>query len=160
MATYKVLACEEKQPGWKVVTLQMSETSQQSDVSVNKVNKKGEEFSGFDAIAVGVEVKGELWQSSAGKWYLFAPKPDAGKPWKSGGGSAAIAKAQETKREDIKEAQERKNEAIALAGAMRDATLVSLAALRDTPFPTDDEFKAEWTKWVKFFLGAGDQPFI
>ncbi len=43
---------------------------------------------------------------------------------------------------------------------MRDATMVSLAAYREQPFPTDDEFKAEWRKWVKFFLGEADQPFI
>lgn len=83
------------------------------------------------------------------------------KVWQtSGNKSAAVTAAQEMKREHIKEAQDRKEEAIKLAGPMRDATLVALAALRDTPFPTDDEFKAEWRKWAKFFPGEADQPFI
>lgn len=73
---------------------------------------------------------------------------------------ADIAAAQETKKTNIEEAQNRKHDAIARAGAMRDATLVTLASLKDAPFPTTEDFKAEWTRWVKFFLGKADEPFV
>jgi hypothetical protein len=85
------------------------------------------------------------------KQYLFAPKPKA-----SGGGgarnTAAIAKAQETKAENIKEAQANKNTAVMIAAAMRDASSIALAALKEQPFPTDDEFIAEFLKWRDWYL--------
>ena len=73
---------------------------------------------------------------------------------------AGIAKAQEVKREDIAAAQERKNESISIHGAFRDATLIALASYAQQPFPTDEEFKAEWTKWVKWILSKHNEPFI
>lgn len=158
MATYKVADVQEKNADWKVISIEMSEGNFQEEVSVNRKNKKEEIFPGFDDIKVNATVEGDLWQSGAGKWYLFAPKPKA-PGGQRGGNAAAITKAQETKREDIKDAQERKAEAISRAGSMRDATLVSLACLKDSPFPTDSEFKVEWEKWYKYFMAKADEPF-
>ncbi len=86
------------------------------------------------------------------------PKP-AGGP-RTGGNAATIAKAQETKREDIEAAQDRKERSIRLSQAMGGATQIALASLKDQPFPTDDDFKAEWTKWCKWLIAQGNQPFI
>lgn len=85
------------------------------------------------------------------------PKPAGGS--RGGGNSAAITKAQDTKREDIKDAQERKKEDIAQAAAFRDATLITVEWVKSAPFPMDHEIKEYWKSWVKFFLAMGDQPF-
>lgn len=154
----KITSVEDKSKDWKIVSLITSTGVSVDDVSVNRTNKNGEIFPEFDGIVKDADIEATLWTSPTGKQYLFAPKLPPQRPKFMGG--SGIAKAQETKAENIKEAQERKNEAIQLAGAFRDATLVSLQALRDNPFPTDEEYKAEWTKWVKFFLNQGDQPFI
>jgi len=50
-----------------------------------------------------------------------------------------------------------REDAIKLAGAMGDVTLVTSPHLK-TSFPTDDEFKAEWTKDVR--AGAGAQRYL
>lgn len=86
------------------------------------------------------------------------PKP-AGGPRSGFGGQQAEA-LMEKKNNNVEAAQARKSDAIARAGAFRDATLVSLALLKDQPFPTDVDFKREWEKWVKYFLGKGEEPFI
>lgn len=153
---------EDKSADWKVVGLLSEDKTAYEGVSVNRVNKKGETFPNFDDIKAQAEVEGDLWKSPADKWYLFAPKKPLDRPkfFKPGGGAAAIKKAQETKAENIAVAQERKHDAIARAGAFRDATLVTIASLKDTPFPTTEDFKAEWTRWVKFFLGKADEPFV
>ena len=120
------------------------------------------DFPNFATLAVGGYVTGTLRASADPKYgpTLYTERVISPAGGGRTGMSTGIAKAQETKRDDIKDAQERKNEAIQLAGAFRDATLVSLQALRDNPFPTDEEYKAEWTKWCKWFLQQGDQPFI
>lgn len=108
---------------------------------------------------VGDDVDGEFTMN--GTYTNFKLKRKVGAPnFVQKQRSAEIEKAQETKREDIAEAQNRKHDAIKLAGAFRDATLISLASLKEMPFPTDDQFKDEWTKWVKWLLLQGDQPFI
>lgn len=120
---YKLASVEDKNADWKVVSLEMSEGNFQEDVSVNRTNKKGEVFPNFDGIQVNATVEGELWQSSGGKWYLFAPRPKPA-PSAAGGGMRGVAAAQTRKREDIAAAQENKSHAIKVASAMRDATLL------------------------------------
>ncbi len=155
---HKILTVENKNNDWKVVSIAMPDDNTLQNVSVNRANKKGEVFPNFDGVIPNALIDGELWESGASKWYLFAPKQ---KPQRAPSAAPAqIAKAQEVKRENIEEAQNRKQDAIQKAGAFRDATLVSLAAMRDVPFPTDAEYQQEWRKWVKFFLGAADEPFI
>jgi hypothetical protein len=131
-------------------------------VGIGRKAKDGTiQFQTFDAFVDGYQMEGNLWRSpSTGKQYLYPirePKPATGAYTRSGG---AITKAQEKKAEDIETAQNRKKDAIALAGAFRDATLISLASYRDIPFPTDEEFKAEWIKWVRWILSKNEEPFI
>lgn len=161
MAKYGIVVVEDKNADWKVITLEMGENSFQEGVSVNRKDKKGgPDFPEFDKIVVGGSVEGELWQSPTNqRFYLFAPRPKpAGGP-RGAGNAAAITKAQDTKREDIKDAQERKKEDIAQAAAFRDATLITVEWVKSAPFPLDEEIKAYWRSWVKFFLNEGSQPF-
>lgn len=155
---HKITGVTNKSNDWKLLTIEMGANSYQSDVSVNRTGKKGEVFPNFDAIAPGITVEGELWQSGQGKWYLFPPKVQ--KQGNSNFKGQQIEKAMERKEQAIDTFQDKKNEAILRAGAFRDATLVSLASLRDQPFPSDEEYKAEWKKWVKYFLQKGDEPFV
>ena len=130
--------------------------------SMNRTNKDGTvvQWPQWETLADGVVIDGNLWTNPTNqKQAIYPPKPKA-----AGGftprGAGAITKAMETKAANIEVAQTRKNDAIALAGAMRDSTLITLAALKDQPFPTDEEFKAEWTKWVKWILNQHEQPFL
>lgn len=113
----------------------------------------------YEAMEVGVDIADDqlIFDAQYGNYKLKPlPKP----PTAPRGGGAAITKAMETKSENIKEAQDRRNEAVLRAGAFRDATLVTLAMLKDQPFPTDADFKSEWERWVKYFMGKGAEPFV
>lgn len=85
------------------------------------------------------------------------PKP-AGSP-RGGFGSKQAEELINKKNDNIQQNMASKNEAIIRAGSARDATLVSLACLKDAPFPTDSEYKAEWEKWYKYFMGKAEEPF-
>lgn len=159
---YTILEIAEKKPGWKVATLRDVTGITTAEVSISETNQKGDlQWPGFKGFVEGTTIEGNLWKSpSSSKYSIFPPKSSSGAYTKRGVGSAAISAAQDTKRVDIAVAQDRKHDAIARAGAFRDSTLVTLASLRDQPFPTDEAFKAEWTRWVKYFLGKADEPFI
>jgi hypothetical protein len=153
VALFVLYAIIVKGDGWKVVTAKEAIEGGRTfnDVSINKVDRAGAiAWPNFDTIEVGATIEADYWRSPQNKQYLFAPKPKS-----SGGGArntAAIAKAQETKAENIKEAQANKNTSIMIAAAMRDAGAIALAALKDQPFPTDEEFIAEFTKWRDWYL--------
>lgn len=114
------------------------------------------DYEGYAAVVEGGVVSGEVFKK--GEYWNF--KGENQKPAYTGGKTGAMNKVMETKNSNILAAQDRKHDAIAKAGAFRDATLVTLASLKDQPFPLDEEFQAEWTKWVKYFLNVGEQPFI
>lgn len=111
---YTVKKLEKKSPEWYVADLSDANGTTLQSVSINKVNKKGEQFPGFDQIEKGAEVNGEHWVSGAGKNYLFEPKPEG---QKSGGRpnfdriiekkADLINQAQDTKAENIAKAQDR-----------------------------------------------------
>lgn len=160
---YHVLSIELKKPDWKIATLKEGIEGGKTieKVSINKTDQKGDTaWATFDDIKEGSTIEGNYWENAKGLAYLFPPKPKTTSTGAPRGNSGAIAKAQEKKAEDIATAQTRKHEAIATAGAFRDATLIALASLKDQPFPTDDEFKAEWLKWVKWILVQNEQPFL
>ena len=71
---HKITAVADKTKDWKVVSILNAAGEIVENISVNRTNKKGEVFPNFDAITVGASVEGQLWQSSTGKIYLFAPK--------------------------------------------------------------------------------------
>ena len=72
--SHKITGVVNRNADWKVVSILNAAGDIVENVSVNRTNKKGEVFPGFDDIAVGASVEGQMWQSPAGKLYLFAPK--------------------------------------------------------------------------------------
>lgn len=157
---YTALEVEIKSPDWKIVNAIGVDGVEVKDASINRTSKKGDVFSNFDSIQEGAQFEADVWRNDAGKAYLFAPKPKTTPTGANKGQFGAVKAAQERKGEMIEKSMDRKEEAIALAGAMRDATLISLQSYRDQSFPSDEEYKAEWTKWCKWILGQHDQPFI
>lgn len=155
---FNARSVEIKSPDWKIVTAVDPNGIEVVDASINRKDKSGNEFPGFDAIIEGASFEAETWRNPAGKWYFFAPKKPA-----SPRGSGAITKAMETKRENIKEAQDAKTWAIRVSGAMRDATLMVSTFDSSMPFPTNEELKKDWENWRDYFLSEFDkkinQPF-
>lgn len=134
---YEILWVENKKDDWKIASLRESIEGglEITDVSINKVDKKGRSFPGWDSITPGATVTGNLWQNPANQKYtLFAPDlpkpagtPPAGAPRPAttgGGGMRGVAAAQERKTAMIKDAQENKGRGMMVAGAFRDATLI------------------------------------
>lgn len=71
---HQITAVDNKAKDWKVVSILNAAGDIVENVSINRTNKKGDIFPNFDGIAVGQKIEGQLWQSPAGKMYLFAPK--------------------------------------------------------------------------------------
>jgi len=121
---FKIDWIETKKPDWKIATVTGIDGIQHSDCSINRTGKQGEVFPDFEALAPGHTIEADLWNSPAGKNYLFAPKPKTA--GRSGGGprAAVVEAAQDRKAGHIKEAQENKERSIMVASAMRDATVL------------------------------------
>lgn len=158
MSKYKLDWVEKKNIDWVVVSIEGD--GQPKEVSINRKSKTGELFPNFDGIQPGAEVEGELWQSNAGKWYLFPPKPittPSGAPRGSGGAFKAqqIDKHETRKEGFIEKIVHTKEESIKMAGAQRDAVLIVVELLRSYPpteFPGQDFVKSEIIKWRDWFL--------
>jgi len=151
---YKVIWLEVKSPDWKVATLS-DDQQQYANVSINKVNKKGEVFPGFDEITNAGTVKGNLWQSPKGAYYLFAPK--VGVAGQSGAFKGQqIAKAQEKKAEYIATAQDNKNEGIKIASTISMATNVVIATLKGEQIIDESVIKGKIREWRNWFLAEWD----
>lgn len=156
MATYKVDWVENKNPDWKVATLVGADGYKTEDVSINRANKKGEVFPNFDGILPGSDVEGELWQSNASKWYLFAPK--APKSASGGGFKGNMEKVMERKESGIRLSQENKEHGIKVASTMNGAVQIAVAMIKDdkTVIWTDDLVKKEVKKWREFLWLSWD----
>lgn len=74
---FKILKLEKKNAEWIVASLVDAAGDVHENVSINKVSKKGDIFPNFDTLEVGTKVEGRIWESDAGKKYLFAPKGGA-----------------------------------------------------------------------------------
>ena len=160
MPIFKIQAVDNKSADWKIISITSPDGNNLTGVSVNRQNKKGEFFPSFDDIQVGKEVDGNLWTSSAGKNYLFAP--DIKKTYKTfqgAGKSAVVEKAmdrkesfiersQVAKEESISKAQDNKEHSIMVAGTSTGASniLVALMSKGDV-----EDWKAEWIK-IRHFL--------
>lgn len=122
--TFIVEWIEQKGPDWKVCNLKAQNGVTVADVSINRVNKKGETFPNFDAITLQATVEGNLWKSSTGKAYLFAPQVK-----KRIFNSGVPNKLMIDKQEGIRAAQENKSESIKVSSTMRDAVAITLAQM-------------------------------
>lgn len=72
--SFLVKKIDKKSEDWKILSVVNGAGDLVENVSVNRINKKGENFPGFDEIREGEKVDGNLWESPANKLYLFAPK--------------------------------------------------------------------------------------
>jgi len=152
----KIEWAESKNEGWKVCTV--NDNGQTiTDVSVNRVNKKGETFPNFDDIKPGFEVECELWKSPAGKTYMFAPRPQSAP--KTGGG-AGIKVAMAEKAKAIEHSIDRKDNSILLSSTFRDATILTSAQMKGGENWSNEEVMEKWKMWrswlMEQFGDAGD----
>ena len=154
---------EIKSPDWKVVSLKDAQGKVTADVSVNRTSKKGEVFPNFDAITLGATVDGELWQSTAGKWYLFAPKNNLGSKPAWAKKENTINKAMDRKEDSIEKFQSSKENSIKMAGAMRDATLLTVEQIKQAVARGEmvevEDMKVMWSDWRTWLLGKSEEPF-
>jgi len=159
---YHLNKVEKKTDDWYVLSIKGLDDTQYEDVSVNKTDKAGSPQWDMSEFVEGKSINGNIWTSPKGKHFLFPIKEKAVVK----GGAPGIKAAQERKAETIKEAQENRAQGVKVAAAMRDATLITLASLKDQPFPTDEEFQAEFIKWRSWYMEqwataekVADQPF-
>lgn len=165
----KIEWTENKSSNWKVCTVMNESGATIENVSVNRKNKKGETFPNFDDIAPGREVEGDLWQSPAGKWYLFAPKakgqgmgprPEyAPKPIsKSGAVEAAniTKKSVETSQMNKERLEEIKQIAINRSSSQTAAVNIVTAFYKDL---SEDEIREKIEYWYQDCLTRLTQPF-
>ncbi len=151
MAKYNVNWLAKKNEDWIMASLKDGE-KEYKDVSINRVNKKGETFPGFDDLQPGRDVEGELWESPSHKWYLFAPRPESTRGGAGGAfKQAQIEKTMDKKNEFIGKTLDRKEDSIRLAGAQRDAVLIVTTRYNDPEMSIAD-FKNEILKWRDWFL--------
>lgn len=159
--TLRIEWTENKSKDWKICTVTKPDGTTTENVSVNRMNKKGEVFPNFDGIAPGADIEGELWRSDAGKWYLFAPKPKG-----EGLGTrpawvkpkADMTRVMEKKQESIEKNMDVKNEAIKMAGAQRDAVLM-VTTFYATQALSEEELQAKVEYWYQYFINRLSQPF-
>jgi len=144
----KITKCTDKSNDWKIVDVETPTGEKTVDVSVNRVNKKGEVFPAFDEIKVDHRLNATLWVSSSGKAYLFEPKPESA-PKSNFGGSGA-SKLMDKKIEAIEKSQDVKSEAIKLTTSMQLA--VSLAIAEYANPKSLDTLETLITKYRKFIL--------
>lgn len=156
---FKVVWLEVKSPDWKIVTL-ADDTQQYGDVSINRVNKKGEAFPDFDGIINAGTIKGNLWTSSAGKRYLFAPDanktPSGAYTKPQGGFKAGMQKMVEEKNANIQKSQENKNEGIKIASTISMAVNIVIATLKEEKIIDEAVIKGKIREWREYFLAEWD----
>ena len=163
---YTISFTDNKSPDWKILTLEIVEGDGSvmfQDVSVNRVNKKGETFPNFDGLIVGSRVKGNLWTSPQGKHYLFAPNLTTVKSGASGGGfKAGMQKMVEQKQEAIKLSQENKNESIKIASTLGKAVDCAIAVYeKGVSSETLEELITKWRRilWMEWDNTKDFPPF-
>jgi len=144
---------ENKSNDWKIVTVTDPKHGKVDNVSVNRVNKKGETFPNFDAIVAGADIAGDLWQSPAGKWYLFEAKTQGFFAKKEGMGEKMLEK----KAASIEKSQDRKAEDIKISSTFRAA--VELAVAQSAKgFDSFEDLKGSIENWRQWLWQHYDAP--
>lgn len=147
---FKIDWLVKKTPEWTIATLIQEDGSKLNEVSINKVNKKGEVFPNFDNLMPGQEVEGEFWTSDKDKNYLFAPK--VGKTGNSGAfKQKMISDTMDRKETSISKFQDNKEMSIRLASAQRDAVLIVTQIAQEQG---DEAIEKAIIKWRNWFLSA------
>lgn len=159
---FKIDWIENKNADWKVISVTKEDGTKATDVSVNRVGKKGDVFPNFDGLAPGGTTEGELWVSTAGKKYLFPPKVRGEgmgpRPAWVAKKDTQITKAMDRKEESIEKAQDNKHEAIRMAGAQRDAVLIATTFYANQSL-SDEQIEGKVEYWYQYFLKRTNEPF-
>lgn len=146
---YSIIKLEKKSNDWYVLSLKNPQGQEETNVSVNRVNKKDEVFPNFDALKEGGTVEGRFWKSDAGKSYLFAPNPvSAPKGGMTGGMGAKLV---EQKSKNIEHAQDRKSESIMISSTAGQATQILVSIMGKLEPTNDTEWKKEWLS-IRYWL--------
>jgi len=149
MAKLKINWLEKKANDWILANLLQEDGTEIKDVSINRTSKKGEVFPNFDGLAPSLDIEGELWQSPAGKNYLFPPKPKLEAPAfiRQAGNSAFKAKqieeAQVRTSGFVAKAQDNKEWGIKTASTMNKAIDLAIAEGKPEPITI-----LKWREWV------------
>ncbi len=122
-----------------------------------------QDFPFFQTISLESEVEGDIVKkpSADGKFVnktLYPPRPQRTFTGTTRG-AGGIAKAQETKREDIKNAQENKEVGIKLSSTIRMAVDITLARMPNSGLAWETEtIQAEIDFWRKELWRTWDEP--
>lgn len=146
---FKIDWTENKNNNWKIVSLTDISGAQFENVSINRVNNRGETFPNFDTIKPGEQIEADLWTSDSGKKYLFAPKN------LKKGGNTNIQAAQQRKAADIEKAQDNKEIGIKTSSTIRMA--VDIAIAQDNPSPENITKIRQWL-WSNWEVDIKEQP--
>lgn len=154
MAKYKINWLKKNTADWYTISVLPQKEDgtwgvETTDISVNRVSKNGQKFDNFDTFAPGVEIDAEPWQSSAGKNYLYPPKPKLEAPnfIKQASNSAykaqQIEKTMDRKEQGIAKSQDNKEWGIKVSSTMNKAIDLSIAENNASP-----ECILKWRKWI------------
>lgn len=148
---YKITWIENKTPDWRVANVTDLAGVETKDVSVNRVNKKGEVFPNWEGVTLEATIEADLWVSTAGKAYLFAPRPQNAP---TGGGFRAqqMEKAVARKESFIEKTVNEKEEGIRTSSTARDATLITLEFMKSEGGWSQDQFWENWERTRKKLL--------
>ena len=132
----KITKCTDKSNDWKIVDVETPTGEKTVDVSVNRVNKKGEAFPAFDDIKVDHRLNATLWVSPSGKAYLFESKPENAPRGNFGGSKTSLADKtalEDHKNQNIKENMKWKAEGQAYGNSVTNATNIVIELMRNFP---------------------------
>ncbi len=125
-------------------------------------SETGEQFKDLNAFKgefIGETFEGELEQN--GKFWNLKPKVTYPANFPTGGRGAGIAKAQETKAQNIEHAQDRKETAIANAGSITNATNLVVAMMNAGIIPGiagEHQVQDAVIKYAKWYRTMYDNP--
>lgn len=142
-----------KNEDWKEISLTRESGDKLTEVSVNRKSKKGEVFPNFDELAAGQTIEGELWQSPAGKWYLFPPRPV--KQASSGAYKQKVMEEAVARKEtSIKQFQGSKEYSIKVSSTFRaavDSAIAEYQEMRRVSIAVDANLEKLFEKWREYY---------
>lgn len=155
MAKYKIEFIETKGTDWKIASL-TDESGKTEEYHLNRKDKNNNIFSDFDKWMPGHDVEGDPWTNSAGKRYLFPPKPTMQQGAARAGGFSP-AKVMAQKAEGIKAAQENKDLGIMTSSTIRMAVDISLSENNSAAMGFDGGvFKDRVLHWREWLISQWD----
>jgi hypothetical protein len=161
---------ETKSADWKLASITNEAGMKFTNVSINRVSKKGETFPNFDNLRAGETIAGEYWETpDKSKSYLYPPRVEKtqGEAYKPNytPKTGAITKAMDRKEANIEKIMDRKEDAYQISGTARDAVLCAIAEFNsytheDGIRPPLEFLVEKWRKylWLNYWKEDKDFP--